>query len=236
MSLGFTQAGRKKSQDFAEREVLLAVLNQQNEIILAAVEELNAVQGEDRALAAQYCQKVIDCVDTIEAAGDWESSLFLRNIIKPIKQVREDAQALLAELADAVVTQASLRSGITENQQLLFISLFQAKGNDMAGWQLQLRSIDRYWVGRPVYEEESCCQKVLRIKDNTQNEAYAAVIVDKEMIQSSGEFDVERKDRYGNILVMLKPNAITADQVIEFFHEKKRYSFKDGRLSLLDEG
>ena len=129
-----------------------------------------------------------------------------------------------------------VHASIKEDEILLYVSLFQTKGHDTVIWESQLRAIERNIIGRPVYKDLDNVKKIIRLKANPMNEAYAVIKVDKNLIQKPNAFDVERKDRYGNSLETLKPGAVTPDDIIEFFHDNCTYSFSKGHLKLQSGG
>ncbi len=227
-----TNAVKKQTQSsvIEEREVLLSALTEGNVLLAAAAEELYANLPVSHAEAEQYCNKVIVAVDAILAAGDWKTSLFLRNLIKPIIKIGEDAQDYLGgEIAEQSKVINKLDT-VGEDQQLLYVSLFQAQGHDVKSWEKQVRALNRYIVGRPIYAEEDNVKKVIRLKQNSANEAYVVLAVDKKFIQKPNAFEVERKDRYGNSLETLKPGVITDANIFELVHDDQRYSYERGHL------
>ena len=86
MDFKFSSQGRKNSQDIKERERLLKIIQSENKILTELAEEFYANDNRDDEICASYSKKIIEIVDRILSSGDWEASLFLRNMIKPIKQ------------------------------------------------------------------------------------------------------------------------------------------------------
>jgi len=232
----FGQQARKGAKQFEEREHLLDVLKKENAYISAAVEELYSHEGQDDAASIKYCKSVLESVKRITEAGDWQTSLFLRNLIKPITEMGEDANHVLEDLTGERDEIAEKKQELKEDEILLYVSLFQTKGHDTVIWESQLRAIERNIIGRPVYKDLDNVKKIIRLKANPMNEAYAVIKVDKNLIQKPNAFDVERKDRYGNSLETLKPGAVMPDDIIEFVHDNCTYSFSKGHLKLQSGG
>lgn len=180
----------------------------------------------------RLCEAIIASADHVLMADDWDSSLFLRNTLKSLKKIREQALQLREHLggsAEAKYTPPTLSEGVVK----LYISLYQSNGHDLKLWASQLASISSHMIGRPVYESEEEAIKAIRRKLSQTSEAYAVVSVDKSKIVGADQLR-PRKDRLGNTLINLLPGAITDASILEFVHAGKRYYFCDQRLVLLD--
>src|SRR3990167_5157784 len=128
---------------------------------------------------------VITTVDHVMAGGDWESSLFLRNTIKPLMAIKTEAELELSKLKIKASEQSASIQTLSEDETTVYISLFQSDGYNINKWAMQLRSLDRYIVGRPVYQNEADIEKRIRLRAaGSGNEAYVVVIVKKNEIQS----------------------------------------------------
>ena len=217
--------------DLTERDKLLEALKLGKSRLDDAAETLYAHLPVSHEEAETYCQTVIATVDDILSAGDWQSSLFLRNLIKPVLKAQAEAQNYLGQ-GDEPSTQPEkrLEDGLGEDQQFLYVSLFQARGHDVRLWEKQVKCLNRYIVGRPIYANEDNVKKVIRLKENSANEAYVVLAVDKKFIQKPNAFEVDRKDRYGNNLETLKPGVITEANIFELVHDGIRYRYQGGRL------
>ena len=162
------------------------------------------------------------------AAEDWDSSPFLKNTVKPLEEIKQSAEALVAQLSGDVndtVASQTIESG----GQPVYIALFQAQGHDLKKWAMQLRSIDRYMLGRPIYTAEADVCKMIHQKVNQSCEAYAKVAVKPSAIQEQSLLP-KREDRNGCTLLTLMPGTVTSDHIIEFVHVGKTYAFVDGKL------
>ena len=170
---------------------------------------------------------IITTVDHVIDAEEWDSSLFLRNTLKPLKAIREQAQAELSRYGEQTQERKTLRDiPIADNEVEVYISLFQSDGYNTGKWAMQLRSLNRYIVGRPVYANEKDVQDRIRLR-GTQNEAYVAVVVKKSDIQSGA---ANLKDQYDHPLVTLKEVALNGGRIVAFLHQGIRYQLIDGQL------
>ena len=232
---------QKKSRDInlviEEREYLLNVLREQNLHVERAANELFDSSLSSEEVKKEYCQIVIKTVDKILAAGDWDSSLFLKNVIKPIREMQVQARCLLSgkKPVEAIGGEPEPEEQpqvdvLAENEVYLYVSLFQAQGHDFAMWERQLQTLSRYLINRPIYAEEDNVKKVIRLKENSDNEAYVVLKIDKKYLQKPNAFEVERKDRYGNSLETVKPGSVTDSNILELVYSGERYHYVDGRL------
>lgn len=177
----------------------------------------------------QLCQSVIATIDQVLSADDWDSSLFLHNTLKPLHQLRDQAQQLL----DAMSGEKALgyvEKPLAQNAVKLYISLYQANGHDLKQWAAQLASLASYMIGRPVYATEADVTQIIRAKVSQLSEAYVVVGVDREKIIADNQSRA-RKDRLGHVLITLLPHAVSSDQIVEFVHQGKRYSYRDQQLT-----
>jgi len=173
------------------------------------------------------CEAVITTVDRIAAMGDLESSAFLKNTFTPLQKLQTQAKALYKKLTGVKGNFDLAKKLLMENQEKCFISLYQNKGHDLKQWALQLASIDKYMMGRPIYRNEADVQKVLRLKLSQAQEAYVVVAVDRNKMIDQG---VKRQDRMGNDLVTLPMGSVKAENILEFVHVGRRYGFANNTL------
>ena len=175
-------------------------------------------------------QTVIETVNHVSDAGDWQSSLFLRNTIKPLMQIKAEAELELAKLSVKADDTEMKAKPLSELEVEVYVSLFQSDGYNISKWAMQLRSLDRYVVGRPVYQSEEGVQARLRARTQASaNEAYAVVIVKKTEILSAATGAV-LKDQFGHPLVTLKEKALKLGRIAAFVHQGVRYRFVEGQL------
>jgi len=109
--------------------------------------------------------------------------------------------------------------------------LFQSDGYNINKWAMQLRSLDRYTVGRPVYQSEADVQKRIRLRSAAAgNEGYVIVTIRKADIQSPDPFASPLKDQFDHPLLVLKEIAVRNGRIVAFVHQGICYHFVDGQL------
>ncbi len=174
---------------------------------------------------------VITMVDHVMSAGDWNSSLFLRNTLKPLIAIKTEAQEELERYHVKLQETHHVTKPLLENEVEVYISLFQSDGYNINKWSMQLRSLSRYIIGRPVYALETDVQKRMRLRDvATASEAYVAVAVKQSDIQPADPFSPPLKDQFDLPLIVLKEVAIRHGRINAFVHQGMHYRFVDGQL------
>src|SRR5262245_23959655 len=91
-----------------------------------------------RAHYLELTDAIISAVDHVLNANDWEDSLFLRNALKPLKEIREQAMALKQEAIQTAADQQITLRALDEDEMLVYISIFQSEGHNLRKWELQL--------------------------------------------------------------------------------------------------
>lgn len=232
MSVGFSLGSQNHLKGDELKTKLLECLKAKNSHLSGIAKEFyekhSSFADEDYT---KLCKEIVACVDEILTNGNWEDSLFLRNSLKPLKSLREQAVFLLKQMHSSINTEAEKEQVVSEDRVLLYISLYQQDGLDMKKWELQLKSIECYLAGRPVYSQEEEVKKMLRLKLAQTSEAYIVITAKKSAIQNDS-FHPKRLDRCGNTLVNIAAGTLTANDISEFVHQGRRYRFVDGKLIL----
>lgn len=229
MTLGFSTQARDKAKGDALKQQLLACVESKKTNFMHFADNFYHQGKHDTADQLAFCQNVIDTVDQIMAAGNWQTSLFLRNTAKPLLAVREQALQIKAELLGSHAEVNQELDVVPEDTQLVYLSLFQTTGDNLQQWALQLASINTNLLGRPVYEREEDVQKMINRKQQRSSEAYVIVAIKKTDIQNDG-YQAPRQDRHGNPVLSLKAGSIKADNIVGFVHQGKQYRFINNRL------
>ncbi len=178
---------------------------------------------------------IINATDRVLNADHWEDSLFLRNALKPIKQLREQALLVKKEATVTLSDPSVTLRPLADNEQLVYISLFQSEGHDLRKWAIQLSTLSHHVLSRPVYEKEEDVVAVIRKKLIQVSEAFVIVAVKKQEVQPIA-LHSERVDRLGNVLLTLKDTAVKTENIFEFVHQQQRYFFVNGQLVVNSEG
>lgn len=214
---------QQQSEDL--KRALLDCVEQQKANILQYAECFYAKTSRCEQDYLQLCQQIVTELDKLFAMQDWDQSLFIRNSIKPLVALHAQAKQVLVEF-NLQQAQTELQPTLAEGMQVVYVSLFQTQGHNLARWELILRAITKYVLGRPVYARLEDLQKMLRHKITKVNEAYAVVAVKQNLINSSNTL----KDQYGSALLCLSDQAILTENIIEFVHEEKSYRYRNGML------
>lgn len=176
---------------------------------------------------------IVDAVDHVLEQQAWEQSQFIRVTLKPLKEIRAQAQYIL----DQQSTLSSAASGSVQQRELaadecyVYMLLFQARGEQLSHWLPQLHAIERHLVARPIYQTEAAVEKLIRQKGNMTSEAYVKFIIKQSAIQS-GRFETMRSDRNGSPLLTIQPGSVSADDIVEFVHQGRHYNYSAGKLIL----
>lgn len=145
----------------------------------------------------------------------------------------EDALDKLKDLVsyDGVVKKTEdIQSAMHEDEALAFVSVFQANGKDLRGWEMTLLALEGSAISRPVYPDESSARQLVASKGSPLREGYVIVRVKKSDVLS-----MQQKDVLGQTLMTLKKNAVTVQCIERFVHfNQDLYRFTDGKLLKLE--
>lgn len=186
-------------------------------------------------------QKIVKTLDDLLASGDWDTSLFLKVAGKQLHRLRDKAESLVEEgqsfeknTKHSTQSEHYQKPPLQEGEVELFISLYQAQGANLQKWEEALRTLGSSSVGRPVYSEESHAEQAINARGNPLQEGYAVVYVKQNNIIKLPQAR-ETSDRFGHVLMSLTGHAVQLENIHEFVHaNKKRYSFREGKLSLIE--
>ena len=234
MRSNFTFTVRKDVKNEQLKQLLIQCVDEEKSKFIKMADDFYNVDRRSDKNYLDLCNAIIDAADGVLNAGDWETSLFLRNTIKPLKKIREQALKLRQELDGDAQHQNLVTPQVGENCIKLYVSLYQANGHDMKRWADQLSSLSSYMTGRPVYQNKQDVIKAIRLKLAQTSEAYVVVSVDKSKIIDN-DYGKPRKDRLDSTLMNLVPGAISSDNIIEFVHQNKNYYFYNQQFLLKTE-
>ncbi len=220
-----------KRNQGVERHRLSQRVNEEQEKFLALAQAFYDSSQRTEKEALELTEAIITTIDNIIAAGDWEDSLFLRSNIKPLRQLKEEVLQTRKTLLEQQGMMEIQPYQVTEDEVKVYISLYQADGDNLPGWEAQLASIDCYMAGRPVYKSEADIKKAIRQKLLQTSEAYAVVVIKQSQLIEN-RFEAVKTDRYGHELVTLEAGIVDADKVIEFVHLGRLYHYRKNRLVL----
>lgn len=206
------------------RNRLREVVQLEKEKFLTLAEAFYKSHGRRDAQCLELTRAIIATVDAVMAAGHWKHSPFLRDTVKPLLDLQQQAQAMQTQLLRDQGEEAPEAYVLKGDEVKVYISLYQAEGHDMKQWELQLRSIDSYMMGRPIYKNEEEVRNLVRQKVVQTSEAYAVAVVPSSRLLAN-EFSAKKVDRRGCELLVVEALALKPSDVIEFVHLNKRYHF-----------
>lgn len=200
--------------------------------------------GTDNA-QRKTARDVLRALDETIETGPWDKSIFLGAIGKKLKEIRfgfknqlrfldpgfedTEASAGMAEQATPLANTIPVPEK-TDDQIEAFVSLYNADGGNLQKWEKLLQALDKQIVTRPVYNSENEIRSVMRAKTTRKNDAYAAFYINKADVIPPRD-GKPPLDRVGNILLILKDNALKLENITRFYHESGIYVFKNNQLS-----
>jgi intracellular multiplication protein IcmQ len=229
MKDAITISSAEKAKAIAVRRQLLADIEKENAFFVQKLHEFSKDNKKAKEDYINLAQSVIAAIDNILGRADYEESLFLRNAIRPLKRIREQASDLLVQCDNQQKSKGYLAPILQKDMLPVYIHLFQSQGHDLESWAQLLRSLGRYVLGRPVYKQEEDVKSVIRAKMSNEQEGYVKVAVPAALLEVSNNAS-PRSDRFGNALVTLPAGIIDTQHILEFVHGKKRYHFVKGGL------
>lgn len=229
MSEALTITDSAKLKKLELKRKLLVGMTEKRDVVMSKLNEFMQQDLNEQADYIALAEVIVKEVDELLASDDYESSLFLRNTVKPLKEMREDALNLLAQLQGSKTDVAHQLTPLNDDKQPVYVLVFQQQGHNLQKWTQLMRSLNRYVLGRPIYATAEAAEGVIRNKLSQDHEGYIKVAVDKAALEAGAEMS-PRKDRFGNELVNLPAGAVNSQHILEFVFGKKRYHFIKGEL------
>lgn len=183
--------------------------------------------------SSEVKNRLLGTIDKVIGNGQWETSLFFRNILKRLLGLRASIIDQLGEDAeDASSSSQSELSAIEhkEGYQRIYVAIYQADGTHLNRWINVIKSLCERCMSRPVYSTEEEVAEMIRAKGSRSDAYIVAWIRPTDIVASYN--GIVLKDRFGHELLTLKDGSIKLDNITEFVHEKKRYCFNSDRLVL----
>lgn len=162
------------------------------------------------------------------------------NIGNKFRFVREKLQALHEEVSAALATiqeeiEANQPSALQSDEVIVYVYIFNAQGVLVPTWRKMLHPsvMYEYSVNRPIYQDQSAIDAVIRSKAEKQQHAYFAIAVKKDSIISFA--DEPPKDAQGHVLVRVKEGGLVHQRILFFKHNDRDYRVTaSGELIKLD--
>jgi intracellular multiplication protein IcmQ len=167
----------------------------------------------------ETAEKVYKALQQAVEQGPWQATTLLKAVGKELKSLQDRFQALLVT-QDPPSSATSTKPCTTTE---VFISLYQAQGENLSTWQNLLTNLSKLWFNRPVYQKESDARTFLNRNSRTLQHAYVAITVNLEDILEI--HDNHSVDRLGLPLITLKETAVKPENIIKFVHGSGEYKW-----------
>lgn len=185
-------------------------------------------------LSKQQVEEIGAALDRVVDDLPWEQSVFLSALGKKFAQIRDEFKrdVGLDEHALEKKNSEKERFKLAEGQLEVFISLYNAQGNDLSHWSRIIGNLTNQSVSRPTYDAMKDVKEMIRSKNNINNEGFVSVYITREDLLKLPD-ERQPKDKLGHPLLVLKERAITHDKIRKFYHVSGIYEYKKGLLNRL---
>lgn len=239
MALSFDNTARHSESQNQFRQALLDMIKAERAAFKRLLDTYYASKDQTEANYAEVNEKLISSLERVFAffnEGGGESSLFLCNMVKPLKKSHADAVAIREAIKNKMAANdEDAEQDIPADSQVVYITLYQTEGHNIAKWEAQLRSLSSVIQTRPIYEQEEDAKKAVRARMSLNSEGYVSVIVKKSaIIKASGQ--KTRVDKSGRPLVVLMDATVSLEHIIEFALADQHYRFVNGKLKPMASG
>ncbi len=173
---------------------------------------------------------LVNALDKVINKDGWDSSLFFRNTLKRLLELREYVITELSPPQEQILEDIAAMDGALKQEQgykKVYIEIYQAQGDRLEGWINAVKKLGDYYVSRPAYQVEDHVRELITSK-RSRNDAYVAVWIHQENILSMDKM----RDRLGHELLSLREGSIKVENIIEFVHDKNRYRLIENKLIL----
>lgn len=163
--------------------------------------------------------KVYEALKQAIETGPWQANPLLGAMGKELQVLKDQFEKALAIHPEW----ASNAEVVTQDaSQEVFISLYQAQGDNLYKWQNMLSNLSELSISRPVYQQEAHVQSILPTGDRARYHAYVVVKLNPEDVLKPHD---NRFDREGYPLVTLKEGAIKSENIVRFVHASGEYKW-----------
>ena len=183
-------------------------------------------------------EQLLAAVDSAIENGYWDSSLFLKNMLKQLQELRAYISKELTGNIPATKEEEIKQRIVNilrekEGYKTVYIALYQTENDRLDRWLLTIKLLSEYGISRPVYGSEAEMHNMLREKHG-KGDAYVSVWVkETDILPTKGEGSL-LKDRWGQVLLQLKDGFFRLENVIEFVLNGRRYHVLENSLILVD--
>lgn len=150
--------------------------------------------------------------------------------------VRDQLQALLHQLegdtASLTVVNEPTEQVLSAEDDLIYVYLFNAQGNDLRSWLTLLtpKVFYEYSINRPIYADKKHIEMLIKSKANKVQHGYLTMAVVRTDIVVATE-DNKTNDAMGNPLIKVKEGALRFEKFITLTHNDHEYHLnEEGQL------
>lgn len=211
----------------ALREKLIRCFAASEELIAAAVENFESQPERTLESRLVLSRQLLSIIDQLLEYEDWGDSPFINQLLKPTRAKREELIKFIEENGDKLPDDVWQKPVCPEGSQEVYALLYQAKGEDMQGWENQICDMHRNAVSRPLYATVEAVEKCIRLRGNQSTDGYVLLFLPENYLQS-GESDV--KDKYDQGLLQLRKTDLQPSFVQAFFHQGQIYRLQGNKL------
>lgn len=187
-----------------------------------------ASQDQYKDISKALAQLISDLL----ATGNWDASLFLRTAAQKLQKIQSDAEALAKRFEKKIVPEGELvhQNKLKQGYIIVYISVYQSDPYNLSKWETTLKSIREYSITRPIYRSQDHVAEAIRSKQGT-NEGFVSIYIkENDIIPPYAGKTIQ--DRWGHELLTIREGCLLPENIIEFVHVGRRYSFKNGKLLL----
>ena len=174
--------------------------------------------------------ELIKILETAITEGKWDGGLFFQAAGKKLRDLRDRIKSEINIDVAQPLTQAAVNTVIKYSGLIdIYVSLYNAEGQNIYKWENILTTISRQAITRPIYKKEKDVREVITAKENQTNDAYIIAYVNETSITKT----ITGKpllDRFGHELLVLKENSIVTNNIAKFIHSSGEYSYEKGKL------
>ncbi len=178
--------------------------------------------------------KILEALNKLLKDSVWEKSLFLKASAKKIRGIRDTLKAH-AELPEEEENSGVLSNNLASRfaarlgQVEIFVSLYNADGNNFKKWEKSLLNISGQSSTRPVYINEKDIRELVRSKEKKKNEAYVSILINQDELVSPPEGKAP-EDSMQHKLLILRDRALKVENIVRFVHQSGSYRFRNNHL------
>lgn len=150
--------------------------------------------------------------------------------------IRDRLNALLAHAEETLTTiQKEIQKStnvLAEDEQLVYVYLFNAQGILVQSWQKMLTPTIFYdhSINRPIYTERSHIDALLKTKAKIAEHGFIIIAIKKQDVLKTEE-GASLKDSLGNPLIKVREGALKFERLFSFYHNGHEYKINaEGEL------